>query len=196
MRFSNVHVSPASSCSPSSNDALNPSSSIPARPSPRCSRIRRLPAVVRVLCQRRHEIVVAQLASASCSSAIRVGARSMFSQISNRFAPSITPRLDLRAQERFSARQQRRADAHIHGGFQPLPSASKPTRYAPSTCISSALSASTSSIRTPPASSTSVSVCARTAELPVSSRISRCAACSGSASARRWAASRAFRSPG
>ena len=37
------------------------------------------------------------------------------------FRPVHRPRLDLRAQERFSARQHRRADAHIHGGFQPLP---------------------------------------------------------------------------
>ncbi len=61
IRFSNVHVSPASSCSPSASDALNPSSQ-------RAFCVRRpdahisvgLFAVFRVFGQRRHKIMVAQ----------------------------------------------------------------------------------------------------------------------------------------
>ncbi len=184
-----------SSCSSSSSDALNPSKAKhPLRVRrPDAPRIRRSP--------RRRPRPLSALPRNSGRAAPRprpvlrrfASARSMFSQISNRSARPSPPARSPRS-GRFSARQQRRADAwsYPRRGFQPLPVRVKPTRYAPSTCISSALSASTSSIRTPPApSSTSVSVCARTRSFPSRRGYPAAPPAQGSASARRWAASRA-----
>lgn len=129
IRFSNVHVSPASSCSPSASDALNPSSSVP---SASVAQMLTYPlasfAVFRVFGQRRHEIMVAQF---------RV--RVLFFGGAFRFPLDIQPklkplgpvhrmRLNLGGHNRLPVRQKHRLTLASAADSICFPSASKPTR--------------------------------------------------------------------